>query len=90
MAIYPSFNAGYTMSKEDCISVAVNCRQPWAHVVPMMPAVGGRIAVDRIGELTTALGRDIVFMLGSRVQQDDLGVVTAIEEFLRVLTKSPS
>jgi len=90
MAIYPSFDAGYTMSKEDCISVAVNCRQPWAPIMPMMPAVGGRIGVDRIGELTTALGQDVVFMLGSRVQQNQLGVVTAIEEFQRLLTKSLS
>jgi hypothetical protein len=37
MTIYPSFDAGYTMAKDDCISVAVNCRQPWAHIIPMMP-----------------------------------------------------
>ncbi len=90
MTIYPSFDAGYTMSKKDCISVAVDCRQPWAHIMPMMPAVGGRIGVDRIGELTTALGQDVVFVLGSRIQQNQLGVVTAIEEFQRVLTKSLS
>jgi ribulose-bisphosphate carboxylase large chain len=90
MTIYPSFDAGYTMSKKDCISVAVDCRQPWAHIMPMMSAVGGRIGVDRIGELTTALGQDVVFVLGSRIQQNQLGVVTAIEEFQRVLTKSLS
>ena len=90
MTIYPSFDVGYTISKEDCISVAVNSRQPWGHIMPMMPAVGGRISVDRIRELTTALGQDVVFMLGSRIQQNQLGVTAAIEEFQRVLTKSLS
>jgi ribulose-bisphosphate carboxylase large chain len=90
MTIYPSFDVGYTISKEDCISVAVNSRQPWAHIMPMMPAVGGRISVDRIRELTMALGQDVVFMLGSRIQQNQLGVTTAIEEFQQVLTKSLS
>ena len=42
MTIYPSFDAGYTMSKETA-SVAVDCRQPWAHIMPMMSAVGGRM-----------------------------------------------
>ena len=90
MTIYPSFDVGYPISKEDCISVAVNSRQPWGDIIPMMPAVGGRISVDRIRELTTALGQDVVFMLGSRIQQNQLGVTTAIEEFQRVLTKSLS
>ena len=90
MTIYPSFDVGYTMSEEDCLSVAVNCRQPWAHIMPTMPAVGGRIGVDRIRELTTALGQDVVFILGSRIQQNQAGVVTAIDEFQRALMKSLS
>jgi ribulose-bisphosphate carboxylase large chain len=88
MTIYPSFDAGYLMSKDDCVSVAVSCRQSWDHILPTMPSVGGRMGPDRIGELTTLLGQDVVFVLGSRIQQDQRGVVAAIEEFQRVLTES--
>ena len=83
LTIYPSFDAGYLMSKDDCRSVAANCRQSWDHILPTMPAVGGRIGVDRIAELTASLGQDIVFVLGSRIQEDRRGVATAIEEFQR-------
>jgi ribulose-bisphosphate carboxylase large chain len=87
MVIYPGFDAGYLMSKDDCISVAACCRQPWGHLLPSMPSVGGRIGRDRISDLAAALGRDIVFVLGSRIQQDERGVVAAIEEFQRELTR---
>jgi ribulose-bisphosphate carboxylase large chain len=89
LTIYPSFDAGYVMSKEECCSVAANCRQLWGHVLPTMPAVGGRMGVDRITELRAALGQDIVFVLGSRIQQDQRGVAAAIEEFQRRLREAP-
>lgn len=88
MTIYPSFDAGYLMSTEDCVSVAASCRQPWGHLLSTMPAVGGRIGADRIGGLVTALGRDTVFVLGSRIQQDHRGVVAAVEEFQQRLGQS--
>ena len=88
MSIYPSFDSGYAMSKDDCVSVAVSCRQSWDHIPPTMPAVGGRMGPDRTAELATTLGRDVVFVLGSRIQQGPHRVVAAIEEFQRVLAES--
>jgi ribulose-bisphosphate carboxylase large chain len=88
MTIYPSFDAGYFMSKEDCVSVAASCRQPWGHLLPTMPSVGGRIGSDRIAGLVTALGREVVFVLGSRIQQDHRGVVAAVQEFQQMLGQS--
>ena len=88
LSIYPGFDTGYFMTKEDCVSVAVSCRQPWDHVLPAMPSVGGRIGPDCVAELVTALGRDVVLILGSRVQQDARGVVAAVEEIQLRLTQS--
>ena len=90
MAIYPGFGGGYSMSNEDCASVAVNCRKPWGTIHPAMPAVGGRIEVHRIAELTTTMGQDAVFVLGSRIQQDQRGVSAAVKEFQLVLAQSSS
>jgi S-methyl-5-thioribulose 1-phosphate isomerase len=88
MTIYPGFDSGYMMSREDCASVALSCRQPWGRLLPVMPSLGGRVGIDRIPEVTRTLGRDVVFVLGSRIQQDTRGVVAAVQEFQRVLTQS--
>ena len=88
MAIYPGFGGDYVMSKDDCASVAVNCRKPWGTIRPAMPAVGGRIEVYRIAELMTIVGQDAVFVLGSRIQQDKGGVIAAVKEFQLALRQS--
>jgi S-methyl-5-thioribulose 1-phosphate isomerase len=88
LTIYPSFDSGYLMSREDCVSVALSCREPWSHLLPTMPSLGGRVGPDRIPELTRIMGRDIVLVLGSRIQQDSRGVVAAVQEFQRVLTQA--
>lgn len=88
MTIFPAFDAGYLMTKADCVAVAANCTKLWGHLLPTMPAIGGRIGMDRIPELTRALGKDIVFVLGSRIQQDQRGVMAAVEEFERALAKT--
>jgi ribulose-bisphosphate carboxylase large chain len=87
LSVYPAFHAGYSMSKGDCVEVAAACRQRWNHLLPVMPAVGGRMAIDRLAELRRALGQDIVFVLGSRIQQDPRGVAAAIEDFQRELAR---
>ena len=85
LSIYPAFGSDYPMSPQDCVSVAEHCRQPWGCLRSMMPAVGGRIGSERLVELGSALGKDMIFVLGSRIQQSPGGVVAAIKEFHRVL-----
>ena len=85
LSIYPAFGSDYPMSLEACVSVAEHCRQSWGPLRSMMPAVGGRIAPDRMTELHATLGRNSIFILGSRIQQFSGGVVAAMKEFHRVL-----
>lgn len=85
LSIYPAFGSDYLMSQDDCCSVADSCRQLWGHIKPMMPAVGGRVGPERISILGSPLGRDVVLVLGSRIQNHPGGVIAAIEECLRML-----
>ena len=88
LSLYPAFDAGYLMSKQECLAVAAGCRQHWDHLLPAMPAVGGRVGIDRVAELRRTLEEDVVFVLGSRIQQDAGGVTSAIEAFQRELARS--
>ncbi len=86
--IYPAFGSDYPMSQEECLSVANSGRQPWGQLRLTMPAVGGRIGPERLVELSALLGRDTIFVLGSRLQKEPGGVVSAIQAFHRVLAQS--
>ncbi len=88
MPIYPAFGSDYLMSKQECVSVAATCRQSWGHLRSTMPAVGGRIGSERLVELSMSLGRDTIFILGSRLQNEPEGIVSAIQALHQVLAKS--
>jgi ribulose-bisphosphate carboxylase large chain len=88
LSIYPAFGSGYPMSQQECVSVADQCRQAWGAIKPIMPAVGGRIGIERIVELGSAFGRDAVFVLGSRMQQNPENIVAAMNALHRALTES--
>ena len=85
ITIYPAFGSDYPMSQEECLSVANGGRQPWGQLRSTMPAVGGRIGPERLAELSAPLGRDTIFVLGSRLQKEPGGVASAIQAFHRVL-----
>jgi ribulose-bisphosphate carboxylase large chain len=85
ITLYPAFGSDYPMSQEECLSVANSGRHPWGPLRPTMPAVGGRIGPERLAELSASLGRDTIFVLGSRLQKEPGGVVSAIGAFHRVL-----
>ena len=85
LSIYPAFGSDYPMSQQDCVLVTEHCRQSWGCLRSMMPAVGGRIGPERLVELDSVLGKDMIFVLGSRIQQFPAGVVAAMKEFHRVL-----
>ena len=85
LSIYPAFGSDYPMSQQDCVLVAEHCRRSWGCLRPMMPAVGGRIGPERLGELISVLGKDMIFIVGSRMQQFPGGIVAAMKAFHRVL-----
>ena len=85
LSIYPAFGSDYPMSQEDCVSVAEHCRRSWGCLRSMMPAVGGRIGPERLGELGSALGKELIVILGSRIQQFPGGIEAAMKEFHRIL-----
>jgi ribulose-bisphosphate carboxylase large chain len=85
VSIYPAFGSDYPMSRPDCVLVAEHCRQSWGSLRSMMPAVGGRIGPERLVELDSALGGEMILILGSRIQQFPGGVRAALKEFHRVL-----
>lgn len=88
MTIYPAFGSDYPMSHQECVSVAAMCRQSWGHLRSTMPAVGGRIGTERLAELSVPLGRDTIFVLGSRLQKEPAGIVPAIQALHRVVENS--
>lgn len=85
LTIYPAFGAGYSISQQDCLSIAQRCRKSWGALHPTMPAVGGRIGPERLSGLRSVLGSDVAFIVGSRIQKDPEGIPAALRAFHRAM-----
>jgi ribulose-bisphosphate carboxylase large chain len=82
VSIYPGYGTGYVMAKADCSAIAAACRSAWHHLQPAFPTAAGRIGFEQAAELGSFYGRDVVFILGSRIQQDPRGLIAATQRFV--------
>lgn len=83
ISIYPSYGTGYAMTKDDCVAIAAACCSPWRHLRPVAPTAAGRIGFEQVAELGPLYGQDVVFILGSRIQQDPRGLTAAVQRFVK-------
>lgn len=90
ISIFPGFETGYAMSREDYLATANACRTPWDMLPPIGPTAAGRITIDRLPQLSGLLGSDVVYILGSRIQQDPAGTRHATSQFMAAIeTRTP-
>ncbi|HSN03556.1 MAG TPA: RuBisCO large subunit C-terminal-like domain-containing protein [Nitrospira sp.] len=85
ISIFPACGSGFPVSRADCRDIASACREPWSTLEPIFPTAAGRMSEGRIAEMLDLYGRDVVFVLGSRVRLDPAGVTAACERFLTTL-----
>lgn len=90
LSIYPRFGAGYAMSRPDCRAVAQACLSSQGSMRPTAPTAAGRIGVEDVKGLARLNGRNVVFILGSRIQQDPAGVIHATGEFMNAVDRCTS
>jgi ribulose-bisphosphate carboxylase large chain len=65
ITLYPNFGGPFPMSREDCRRVASAAGGPWGRLIPIFPSAGGRMRLDRIGEMSQFYDGEVVLTLGS-------------------------
>lgn len=88
VTIYPTYGAGFPISCDDCRAIAAACRKPWGHVKPIFPTAAGRMGAERIEEMMELYGKEVVFILGSKVRRDYSTVRDGCSEFMKQLSNS--
>ena len=71
------------MSRPACRAVVQACLSSQGPLRPTAPTAAGRIGVKDVKGLARFYGRDVVFILGSRIQQDAAGVARATRQFMK-------
>lgn len=62
--IFPSFGGRFSFSREQCGSIADQARGKFAGLRRALPSPGGGMTVERVPELVTFYGNDVMFLIG--------------------------
>lgn len=87
-SLYPIYDAGFLLSREDCRDVVRAATQPWAACRPIFPTAAGRMGRARLHEMLDFHGPDFLFVLGSSIQAESAGLTAACRAFMSELCRA--
>jgi ribulose-bisphosphate carboxylase large chain len=85
VSIFPTYGLNFPLTQADCRDIGSACTQPWGGMKPIFPTAAGRMGEHRIAEMLAMAGRDVIFILGSQVRLDPVGVSGASQRFMATL-----
>jgi len=62
--IFPNFGGRFAYSREDCAGIAHHARAAWARYATTLPVPAGGLSLERVGELVTFYGADVMLLVG--------------------------
>jgi ribulose-bisphosphate carboxylase large chain len=77
MSIFPSYGGRFSFSPEACTDIASACLAPMEGFVPIGPAPGGGMTMDRIPEILDFYGNDVVLLIGGDLHRGESLQATA-------------
>lgn len=86
VSIYPSFGGRYGFSKELCVQVANDCRDPEGLFKPIMPSPGGGMKLELAKLLYEMYGDDAVFLFGGGAMRYKDRIADGIRELKAALS----
>jgi ribulose-bisphosphate carboxylase large chain len=87
VSIYPSFGGRYGFSRELCVHVANDCRNPNGLFQPILPAPGGGMSLELAGLLREMYGDDTVFLFGGGAMRYKDKIASGVRELRAALTQ---
>ncbi len=63
-SIFPSWGGRFSFSREECASIVAGSQAPLANFKTSFPSPGGGMTMDRVQEMQTVYGRDVIFLMG--------------------------
>ena len=86
ISIYPSFSGRYGFSKELCVQIANDCRDPKGPFQPILPAPGGGMTIQLAKLLSEMYGDDAVFLFGGGAMRYKDKIAAGVMELRAALT----
>lgn len=64
ISVFPNWGGRFGFTQGECLAIARACRDAAGAGRPMLPSPGGGMSVERAGDMASAYGEDVVYLLG--------------------------
>ena len=88
--IYPNYGERFTLSREDCISIAEQGKAEWEHFKPMFSAPAGGMQIDRVPDMLRSYGSDIMLLIGGGLFSSGDDLKENCRRFAQAVSESSS
>lgn len=86
-SIYPNYGGRFSFSKEECRSIVAGMDVAMGHLKPIFPAPGGGMSLDRLDEMRTFYGNDVIYLIGGDLHRHGGDVVENSHQFRQFVEK---
>lgn len=87
VSIYPTWGPTFGLTRDACADIAEATGRPLPDLPAIFPTAAGRMGPEQLAEVCALYGRDVVVILGSRIQHDPVGIRAACRSILATLTR---
>jgi len=71
LSVYPNHGGRFSFSPDECRSIAGSLTEPMGALAPALPAPGGGMTLDRVGEIVDFYGPDVALLIGGDLHRGD-------------------
>lgn len=84
-SVYPNYGGRFGFSQTECQSIAQACREDFGHFRPIFPAPGGGMTLEKIPEMLTLYGNEVIFLIGGALYSHSPHLVDNARYFLSLV-----
>ena len=62
--IFPNYGGRFSLSVEECVSIANAGKEPMGTMKPVFPCPAGGMQLDRVSDMVKNYGKDVMMLIG--------------------------
>lgn len=88
--IFVSYGGRFAYSEEQCQGALQGCREPMGHLKPILPLPGGGMTLERLPELRSFYGRDVIFLVAGGLYSPSPDLLANAKLFAKMVVEADS
>lgn len=85
--IFTSWGGRFAFSREDCVAIVQALQETMGSLKPSFPTPGGGMTMERVPEMMSVYGRDVIFLMGGGLHRHSPDLVVNSSYFRDIVEK---